>query len=276
MEKAIYTDNNCQATSQLRWSLALFTRATLPPPETWSDLLQEAVERDNITLLEYHFHSPNVWLFLLSTPPPVRPPEIVKSVKGRLQHLVQKSIPAAFKRNFSLTSIGDRRRGEIESYVASQYGRQPMGDNRMQARFGQYQFVFPAVDLSKPQFSSHGRYIYNLHLVLVHEEDWRQVGEDYLAASRDMFFKAARKKGHRLSRLALLTDHLHATIGCNYYESPEEVALAYMNNLAYAHGMKAVFCHRYYVGTFGEYDMGVIWRGIAVQSETHRHKVGGD
>jgi REP element-mobilizing transposase RayT len=82
-----------------------------------------------------------------------------------------------------------------------------------------------------------------------------------------MFFKAARQKGHRISRLALLPDHLHATLGCGFDESPEEVALGYMNNLAFVHGMKPIFCNSYYVGTFGDYDIRAIRRrAIAPQS----------
>jgi hypothetical protein len=41
---------------------------------------------------------------------------------------------------------------------------------------------------------------------------------------------------------------------------PGEVALSYMNNLAYAQGMSEVFRYSYFVGTFGEYDLGVIPR----------------
>ena len=43
-------------------------------------------------------------------------------------------------------------------------------------------------------------------------------------------------------------------------ESPEEIALAYMNNLAFAHGMRPVYQFGYYVGTFGEYDMAAVRR----------------
>ena len=50
------------------------------------------------------------------------------------------------------------------------------------------------------------------------------------------------------------------TMGCSLNESPEAVALAYLNNLAYAQGMKPVFCYSYYVGTFGEYDMDAVRR----------------
>jgi hypothetical protein len=51
------------------------------------------------------------------------------------------------------------------------------------------------------------------------------------------------------------------TLGCSLEESPEGVVLSYMNNLAYALGMRRVFTFSYFVGTFGEYDLGVIPRG---------------
>jgi len=41
-------------------------------------------------------------------------------------------------------------------------------------------------------------------------------------------------------------------------ESPLEVAVGYLNNLAYAQGMKRVYQYGFYVGTFGEYDLGAI------------------
>ena len=238
----LYTSANCNPAYQLRWSIALFTKTDLPPVETWAGTLGAAVERDGVRLLETRFHQPRVLLFLLSTLPRVRPPQIVKSVKGRLQHLVQASAPKAFRRNFSLTSVGDTRREAVESYVASQLGHHGLSDPRVLSRFEEFQFNFPEVDLSAEQFSSHGRYVYNLHLVLVHESRWREIREAHLALTRDMFFKSAIRKGHRISRLGLLPDHLHATLSCSVNESPEEVALAYMNNLAFAHGMKPMFC----------------------------------
>src|SRR4030095_9202270 len=190
--KPLYNSATCKAAYQLRWSLALFSVAELPSVETWVDALSEAVERDGVRLLESRLHSPGVLLFLLSTQPPVKPPQIVKSVKGRLQHLLRASAPRAFRRNFSLSSVGDARREAIESYVGSQLGHHGMVDSRVQARFKDFQFAFPAVDLSAEQFSSHGRYVYNLHVVLVHDARWREIREDYLATTRDMFFKAGR------------------------------------------------------------------------------------
>ncbi len=256
----IYTSQTCKAAYQLRWSLALFTTAELPPEQVWIEPLREQVERDGVRLLEHRLDSPNVWFFMLSTQPATAPRQIVKSVKGRLQHLVRETAPRAFRRNFSLTSVGDVRRQVVESYVASQLDHHRMADARVQSRLKEFQLVFPGVDLSTAEFSSHGRYVYGLHLVLVHEARWREIREDRLTITRDTFLRAARKKGHRVSRLGLLPDHLHATLGCSFEETPEEVALGYLNNLAYGHGMKPLFCPGYYVGTFGEYDMAAIRR----------------
>jgi REP element-mobilizing transposase RayT len=75
-----------------------------------------------------------------------------------------------------------------------------------------------------------------------------------------MILGVVKKKGHRLSRAAILSDHVHMTIGCAIRESPEAVALTYLNNLAYAHGMQPLFCHGYYVGTFGAYDLDAVRR----------------
>ncbi|HWO02984.1 MAG TPA: hypothetical protein VNS63_27330 [Blastocatellia bacterium] len=261
MIRPIYTPETCKAAYQLRWSLALlFATEEIPSELNWIEPLREQVQRDGVRLLEHRLHPPNIWFFLLSTKPTVAPPQIVKSVKARLQHLVRASAPKAFRRNFSLASVGDARRHVVESYVASQISHHRMADTRVQSRLKEFQLVFPDVDLSAAEFSSHGRYVYSLHLVLVHQGRWREIREDRLAITRDTFLRAARKKRHRVSRLALLPDHVHATIGCNFGETPEEVALGYLNNLAYGRGMKPLFCSGYYVGTFGDYDIGAIRR----------------
>jgi hypothetical protein len=76
---------------------------------------------------------------------------------------------------------------------------------------------------------------------------------------REMIVKSAVKHEHLLSEGGIVSDHVHLTLGCNVQESPADVALSYMNNLAYACGMKQAFAFGFYVGTFGEYDLGVTW-----------------
>lgn len=48
------------------------------------------------------------------------------------------------------------------------------------------------------------------------------------------------------------------SMGCGIEDSPEDMALCFLNNLAYAHGMKAVYRFGYYVGTFGNFDLGAL------------------
>ena len=258
MPEPLYTPENCSPAYQLRWSLALFPRAELRPSDAWLDELKQASEADGVRVLECHRRAIDVWQFLLSTQPTVAPPQIVKSCKGRLQHLLQSTLPKAFQRNFSLTSLGDANRSAVEKYVSEQLGHHSVADPRVADRLQRYQLHFQEVDLSQPCFSNHGRYLYNLHLVLVHAKRWRQASEEFLDITRDTVLKAARKKGHRLARVAILADHLHMVFGASYDQTPEEIALAYLNNLAYAHGKRAVYKYGYYVGTFGEYDMDAV------------------
>lgn len=254
MPAPIYTSENCRPAYQLRWSLALFCEQDIPPSSEWLELLKTAVERDAVRILEHNAHE-NVRFFLLSTRPDVSPPQIVKSVKGRLQNLIQSQAPHAFRRNFRLTSVGDATRVTIEAYVRGQLGHHRMADERVDQMLADFQFEFPDVDLSIPQRSAHGEYLCNLHVVLVQAERWNEVRADRLQSTADMILKAARAKEHRLSRLSLLADHMHFTIGVPYESTPAEIALGYMNNVAFTHGMTALFSPSYFLGTFGEYAM---------------------
>jgi REP element-mobilizing transposase RayT len=258
MTEPLYTPDNCRPAYQLRWSLALFVTSPLPASEDWIVPLKQSVESDNVRILDVKQTSIRTWHFLLSTTPTIAPPTIVKSVKGRLQHLLQKTHPKVFQRNFSLISIGDASRTAVENYVSEQLEHHPAADRRMQEMLSQYQLSFPSVDLSKPRYSSHGQYLYNLHLVFVHESRMRESREAELRTTREMIVKTASKKEHVLSNVAILSDHVHLTVGCPVDHSPQIVALGYLNNLAYAHGMQRRYKFGYYAGTFGEYDMNAI------------------
>ena len=68
----------------------------------------------------------------------------------------------------------------------------------------------------------------------------------------------AAKKACELSRVSFMPDHVHAAMRANAALSPEEIALAFQNNLAYVLGQRRVWEDTYYVGTFGEYDLKVV------------------
>lgn len=254
----LYTPGNTTAAYQLRWSLALFPKRELPGVDQWLSALQTLVERDGVRILETTRSAKGAQQLLLSTRPDVAPQSIVKSVKGRLQNLLRPAAPDAFQRNFMLTSLGDVSRDAVERYVAGQLQHHRMADEQVQRKLEEFQLDFPEIDLADPQASAHGCYLCNLHLVLVHESRWHEIAKGSLEITRDMVLRVAKKKGHRLSRASILTDHLHLTLGFSWTESPQDVALSYLNNLAFAHGMRALYMPSYYVGTFGEYDMGAV------------------
>jgi len=255
----IYTSENCQSAYQLNWSYSIFWH--LPPLEfTWFSTLKNVCEADSIRLLEHEFKPPNVSQFLVSTKPNISPRVIAQRVKGRLQHLIRGAVPNAFRRNYSIRSLGSTRADKLDAYLASQLAHHPMADERVQRRFEKYQIHHPETNLLAFRQSAHAVYSYNLHLVIVMDERWREIRDDVLVEIQNMIESASRSKGHLLKRAGLLPDHVHLTLGCDLSELPEEVALSYMNNLAYAQGMKPVFRFSYFVGTFGEYDLGVIPR----------------
>ena len=71
-----------------------------------------------------------------------------------------------------------------------------------------------------------------------------------------MVFRCAQARKYQLSRLAILADP--------YGIPPGSVALCYMSNVAFAHGMSHMFKFSYYVGTFEEYDMEAVRRSSPV------------
>lgn len=262
MPAPIYTPENCTPAYQLRWSVALFGRQPLPSPDGWRTALAEVLEPDGIRVLECEPREANVCTLLVSTRPNVAPSRIVKHVKGRIQHLLQDHHPRLFRRNFSIVSVGDAKRTAVEEYVANQLGHHPVADRRVQNHLAGLQSSFTQTRLCEPFFSAHGRYLCNLHLVLVHAGRWRASSEAFLTATGEMIERVAVKKSQRLSEAGLLPDHIHLALGIGVDESPEDVALGYLNNLAFAHGMRSIYEFGYYVGTFGEYDMGAVRNAV--------------
>jgi len=257
MLEPLYTTANCRPAYQLNWTLSVFWKEAVEAAP-WLEALKEATEPDGVRILEHRFSEPGVSQFILSTKPEVAPQQFVRSVKGRLQYLVRDKRPKAFQRNYGFRSVGSAKRDLVERYVGDQLGHHPMADPDVQKRLEHFQITRDDVDLSRPRHSSHGVYWHNLHIVFVHDGRYMEIREDRLAAVKDMLLRATVKHGRLLSRAAVLSDHVHLTVGCDVGESPAEVAVGYMNNLAFTWGMKAVYQFGYYVGTFGEYDRGVV------------------
>jgi REP element-mobilizing transposase RayT len=254
----IYIADNTTHAYQLNWSLSLFPKSLIPPVETWLNPLKQASESDSVRILEARSINHQSCQFLVSTKPNVSPSDVVRSIKGRLQHLLQTSVPKAFQRNYGIYSVGESNLDCLSNYVAKQPSRHPMAADHIQHRIESFQFLDKTVNLRSPRASSHGRYLNNVHIVLENRERLHDVSEKTLASIRSMIMRSCAKKEQLLSRIGIVSNHLHILMGCSVDESPREVALALMNNISYALGMKPVLEFSYYVGTFGPYDRGAI------------------
>ena len=262
MPDPIYTAENCEPAYQLNWSVSLFGRAPLSTLAIWDPPLREVAEGDGVRILEATVRSAAIVQFLVSTRPSAAPAHILRCLKGRLQYLIRDSHPAAFKRNYRIESVGSAKADVIERYIAGQLPRQGMADPRAQELLARFQIDEPSVELERVRYTSYGQFIYNLHLVMVRESAMA-LDHDCLKANRDMIVKVAAKKDFILRRGAILNDHIHLALGCGIEQPPEEGALSYLNNLAFANGMTPCFRFGFYVGTFGSYDLGAVRQGLA-------------
>ncbi len=130
-------------------------------------------ERDGLRVLEYRWTAALVQI-LFSAKPDVSPEFIAARAKGRLDHALRTArLHAPFSRKVALRAIGDNTRRDIEDYVARQVAKERFADPRFAERMAELTVVDPRVDLAAPEASAHGRYWYNLHLVLTVEEHAR-------------------------------------------------------------------------------------------------------
>jgi REP element-mobilizing transposase RayT len=189
----------------------------------------------------------------------VSPTFFAARVKGRLQHAWRAAgMPLAFSRKLAVRTIGKNTRDEVEAYIRRQVAKEPLADPRFKQFLGEFTVADPRVDLRQPTASDSGRYWYNLHVVLVVVERYRFCDRVSLTTLRDWTISIGRKKGYGISTLSVMPDHMHLALRGKIEHSPEEIALGFLNNLAYAFGQKPIWQPSYYVGTFGEYDMDAV------------------
>lgn len=261
---AIYTPQNlAEPAYHLRYTWSGWPSGAAFPPLPPMDELKRHWEADGLRLLEQHFRAEMIQL-TFSVKPQVSPVLFATRVKGRLQHAYRAAGRATqFSRKVCVRTIGSNHRAEVEEYIKAQVDKEPLVDPRFKAFLEQFTVSFPTVDLAAPSETLSGRYWYNLHLVLVSHQRHRYHDAAHLTTLRDQSQRIAENKGHQISTLAAMPDHLHMALRGNIELAPETIALSFMNNLAYALGQKPLWQFGYYVGSFGEYDMN------AVRDKTH-------
>jgi REP element-mobilizing transposase RayT len=248
---------------QLRYTWSGWpSSGTFPSPlsDAAFQSLDEAWEQDGLRRLEQQWCAAAIQ-FTFSVKPNVSPVFFASRVKGRLQHALRSAgTPIEFSRKLAVRTIGDNTTQDVERYVRGQVEKESFDDARYAEFLREFTVVDPDVDLGQPTTSNSGRYWYNLHLVLLVADGCRFHDRENLVAIRDWSLAIGRKKGYAISTLSIMPDHIHAALRGNVENSPEEIALAFMNNLAYALGQSEIWRPSYYAGTFGEYDMGAVRR----------------
>jgi REP element-mobilizing transposase RayT len=260
--KPIYTHENVPDPAyQLRYTWSGWPSSTSFPAEPSDDVWEALAadwEEDGLRKLEGRWN-PDLIQLTFSVTPQVTPVLFAARVKGRLQHALRTAgTPTKFSRKIGVRTIGDNTREEVEAYIRRQVDKELLVDPRFQEFLKQFTVVDPNVDLAEPTASHSGRYWYNLHLVLVVEGRDRFTDRASLTTLRDRSLAVAKKKGYAISTLSVMPDHIHAALRGNISDSPEGIALAFLNNLAYALGQKAVWQFSYYTGTFSEYNMDAV------------------
>jgi len=230
------------------------------PPEEFFTSLESQWEADGIRRLETNW-TPQHIQFAFSVKPTVCPILFVGRIKGRLQHALRQSgMSVRFSRKVSFRSLGDNKREQVEAYIAKQVTKERFVDERFSAFMKGFTVADPSARLQDPTETSSGRYWYNLHLVLVTDSRMRFTDERSLNMIGETCDKVAAKKAYRMARRSVMPDHVHLALRGDIEQSPEEIALAFMNNIAFAFGQKAVFRPSYSVCTLGECDMAPVRR----------------
>jgi REP element-mobilizing transposase RayT len=210
-------------------------------------------ENDGLRVLEYRWTEERVQILFEATPE-ITPIFLAARAKGRLDHALRKAeFDMPFSRMIGVRAIGVNTRRDIEGYLEKQIVRAEFVDPHFAQALGDLTYIHPEVGLTRPAESVRGRYWYNLHLVLVVEGRVPIRDLAVIKQVRDSCLAIAEKKGHALSRVAPMPDHLHLALRGNIEQSPLEIAATYLNNLAYRLNQGRIWSRSFYLGTFGEY-----------------------
>jgi REP element-mobilizing transposase RayT len=255
----LYTPQNVNNPAyHLRFAWTAWPSRERFPPRPSDDFwqpLDEAWETDGLRRLEGTWTEESIQI-TFSVKPIVSPILCVARAKGRLQYALRNhGTPVTFSRKVAFRTIGDNCCEEVERYVANQIVNEQFVDVRFAERLQGVAYSDSAVHLEQSTETNSGRYWYNLHLVLVADDRLPARDSKTLNTLRDGSLRIAAARGHRIRELSVMPDHMHLALRGNVETSPGEIALQFMNNLAYLLGRKTYFRFGYYVGSFGEYSM---------------------
>ena len=255
-----YLADTTTAAYCLRWSWTGWPSLGSMPSLTEDDwnALANALEQDGIRLLERKCQS-EYWQATVSTKPSTDPSFIVARIKGRIDHRFRsRKIPFKFSRKVSLRAIGNNTTVDVQDYIHRQVDAAKFCSSDFAKELKQFTRVWREEDLQAPLEVSSGRYWYLLHLVLVVDGRHRVGDLGFLGDLFEACQEIALHRGYRLGGLSVMLDHLHLFLRGVVAESPEAIAIGYMNESCRRLGVLGLWRPSYYVGTTGVYNMNAV------------------
>lgn len=227
-------------------------------PDDVEKAWRKTLEKDGIRVLDLDADNEKIQC-ISSIVPGVSPVTFTTRIKGRLQYALKKLAgPVTFSRKVSMRTIGETRNAIVTCYIQNQVRESDYADPDYRKMLKTYTENAGDVDLSEPQKTRSGRYWYNLHIVLVTRDRFRMRKEHNFQITQEGIEKIAEKHDYKISTYSIMPDHLHLALRGNIQMSPEDIALSFLNNLAFLHDQNAIWEHSYYAGTFGDYDMNLV------------------
>lgn len=256
-ESPLYTAASVRPVHNLRYDWTGWLRDGAVFPSALAAAIhqcQAAWQSDGLTLDHWQAVRNRIQI-LFSADPSLSPALAAGRAKGRLQHaLRQAGTPVFFSRRVGFRSLGGNTREIVAHYVAGQVGKSDYIDARFKTYLDQFTVADAHVGLAEPFCSGHGRYWYNLHVVIVvQDRRFPMTRHETFIRVRDASAAIARREGHELAEISVMPDHVHMALRGNIEQSPLDIGLVYLNGLARTVGNNRCWSEEFYVGTFSEY-----------------------
>lgn len=224
-----------------------------PDPEFFKRL-EIAWKRDGLRRIGHSWRAERLQ-FSFKFEPALAPCHLAARVKGRLDHsLRQNGFAGGFSRKVSVRSLGHNTLSSVINYIRQQLDRCDLVDPRYIRDLRKYQWENTDLDLRHPIAASHGRYWYDLHIVMVTNGRHRLSERSLI----ERLYSSIHAWGHRgpcsLKSISVMPDHLHLAVRGAVFHSPADIAVSLLREVNDAAGFR-LFNDRVYLGTFSEYSL---------------------
>ena len=233
------------------------------------NVVEEVCGREKYRLLESNLSDDHLRL-LVSLRPEHTVSATVKMLKGNLQHRFRKEleIEGLWAKGYFARSSGTVDLERARNYVDRQVKHHGFsGDWTKPLKYSNPSFTSPAFQ------HGHNISILKYHLVFVTQERLALFDEAIALKLFDCISAVGSKRQFAVDRIGLLPDHMHVLIEGVPTVSPQEYALAIVNNTQHwmerkfsgvlkETGAWNVWQPSYYVGTVGEYTTAQIDRFV--------------